>query len=132
MEKVKLNLIPKILNIIKCALFAVVITLIGTIFLAVALKFLDLSSNVIGWVNNVIKIMSLFFMVILINKTNEGRVIFKTVLGGMIYSLFCFLIFSILNGNVSFNFSFIYDLLFSAVVSIVATIILNITGKKTV
>ena len=130
MDNVKSNILPKMLNIIKCAMFAVVITLIGTIFLAVILKFVDLSSTAIEWLNNVIKVISLFILVKLIKKTNEGKFLLKAVIGGAVYAVLSFLIFSILNGSVVFNLNFVYDLLFSIIVSVLVAIISSVLTHK--
>jgi len=132
MEKVKSNFLPKMLNIIKCSLFAVVITLVGTILLAVVLKFVDLSSTAIEWANNVIKIISLFVLVKLIKKTNEGKLLLKSVISGVVYAILSFLIFSILNGSVMFNLNFVYDLLFAIIVSVLVSVISSILNHKNV
>ena len=55
MVKVKGVKIFNIFKIIKCCLIGVLTTLLGVVVLAVVLKFADLSTSAIGYINNIIK-----------------------------------------------------------------------------
>lgn len=118
------------LNIVKCCLIGIITTLIGIVFFAIILKFTDLSNLVISYVNDVIKGISLFIMVVCLKKKNENNLLVKSIVGGVFYALLSFIIFSILNGSFMFNLSFVYDLLFVVIVSIVVSVIVNITFKR--
>ena len=130
MEKVKSNFMVNLLKIIKSSLYAVAITLVGVVLLAVLLKFVDLSANMIEWGNNIIKTIALFFMMVSLRKFNDGKLFFKSIFAGLMYAVICFLIFSILNGQVVFNFNLIYDILFAVIVSLILTIVLNLFQRK--
>ena len=132
MEKVKSNFILSITRIIKSSLLAVCITLVGVVLLAVLLKFIDLSSSAIEWGNNLIKVVALFFMVLSIKKSQESKLLIKSVFGGAIYAVLCNLIFSILNGQISFGFNFVYDMLFAAIASVILSIVINLFQRRAV
>ncbi len=130
MQKLKSINFSSFLSILKCCLFGVVVTLLGVVLFAFVLKFVDLSSIVISSVNDVIKSISIFIMVLCIKKSNDGKLLFKAILGGFLYAIISFVIFSILNGGIQFNLSFVYDLLFAVIVAVICSVILNIMSRK--
>lgn len=132
MQKLKSLNSSHTLAIIKACLLAIVITLIGVVILALILKFTDLSSNFIGYINDVIKALSIFVMVLFIKKWTEANLLIKSIIGGLLYAILSFVIFSILNGGFAFNMSFVYDLLFSLIASMIVAVIFNIIGRKNV
>lgn len=132
MEKVKSFKFSSFLNILKCCLVAILFTLIGIVILAVVLKFVDLNSTTINYINDVIKGVAIFIMMLCIKRNNEEKLLLKAILAGAIYALLGFVIFSILNGSFMFNLGFVYDLLFSVIVAVIASIILNILKRKTI
>ena len=132
MEKIKSFKFSSFLNIIKCSLLAILITLIGIVVLAVILKFVDLNSTTIHYINDVIKAIAIFIMVLSVKRNSEDKLLIKSVVAGIIYAVLCFIIFSILNGSFMLNLGFIYDLLFSIIVAVIASIILNILKRKTI
>ena len=94
------------------------------------LKFTDLSSLVISYINDAIKALSIFVVMLCIKKSNDGKLMLKAVLAGIIYACIAFIIFSIMNGGFVFNMSFVFDLLFAIVVAIITSIIVNLTIRK--
>ena len=120
-----------LLNLFKCALIGIVSTLVGTLTLAVVLKFTNLNSNIISHINNIIKIFSVFIMVICIKRNNEEKLMVKVLFSGAIYTFLSFIIFSILNGAFVWNMSFIYDLIFSIIASAISFVIISILKNKT-
>ena len=132
MNKIKSFNWSGILNVIKCCLIGVVTTLIGIVFFAIVLKFTDFSNVIISYVNNAIKAIAIFVMILCLKRKGVDRLLFKAVFCGAIYAVLCFIIFSILNGAFVFNMSILYDLLFSIIVSVIASIIINISFRKNV
>ena len=61
MQKVKFNF-SGLLTIIKCVLIGVISTLIGIVLFSVVLKFADLSGIIISYVNDIIKVFSIFII----------------------------------------------------------------------
>lgn len=120
-----------ILAIIKSCLFGLVVTLIGTVILAVILKFADIPNKLVSYLNDIIKAISLFVVVLFLKKSSSEKLLLRAVIAGMVYWVLSFIIFSILNGGFSFDLSILFDLLFAVIVAVVATIIFKLTSKKT-
>ena len=129
METKKLNF-TGLFSIIKSCLLGIIFTLAGIVIFAVVLKFVDVPLNAVGYINNVIKALSIFIMVLVLKKGNGEKLLLKAIFGGIIYTILSFIIFSILNGSVSFNLSIVYDLIFAIVVAFASAIILNLFSKK--
>lgn len=132
MQKVKSFSLSGVVNILKCCLLGVVVTLVGIVILAFVLKFVDLSSTMINYINDIIKGLSIFVIMLCIKKHSSDKLILKAIGAGIIYALLTFIIFSILNGSFVFNLAFVYDLLFSVIVAVLITIIINILKRKTI
>lgn len=131
MQKIKSFNMYGFLTILKCVLLAIAITLVGIVVLAVVLKFADLNSTTISIANNIIKGLAIFFMMFCIKRANGERLLFKSIISGVLYAFLSFVIFSILNGRFMFNMGFVYDLLFAVLVAVIASIILNVLSRKT-
>ncbi len=130
MQKLKSIKLSGIMPILKASLIAIVTTLLGIVIFAIVLKFADIPSGVVNYINDIIKALSVFVMVLFIKKMSGEKLLVKSLIGGLVYALLAFIIFSILNGGFNFNMSFIYDLLFTLIVSLVASVIFNIMGRK--
>ena len=117
-------------NILKSCLLAIVITLLGIVVLAFVLKFADISSKTINYINIVIKGLAIFVMIVCIKNRNPEKLLVKAIIAGMLYAVLCFVIFSILNGSFVFDLAFVYDILFSVAVAIIVTIIMNVLKRK--
>ena len=130
MQKVKSVNTGGVVNILKCCLLAIVITLLGIVILAFVLKFIDLSSVAINYINNIIKGLAIFIMMLCIKKRNPDKLLMKSILAGALYAILCFVIFSILNGSFLLDMAFVYDLLFSIAVAVLVTIIINVLKRK--
>ena len=121
-----------IVGLIKCCLVGVISTLIGIVIFAVILKFASIPTMAISYINDAIKIFSIFIMIVCIKKRESNKLLLKSVLAGAVYALVTFLIFSLLNGSLVLNLSFIYDLLFAVASSAIISIIVNLLSRKTV
>ena len=131
MQKIKSLKLSGVLNLFKCALIGIVSTLIGTLILAVVLKFSNLTLNIISYINNIIKIFSVFIIVMCVKRNNSDKLLIKALFSGAIYAFLSFIVFSILNGSFVWNMSCLYDLLFSIIASAIASVIINILKYKT-
>ena len=130
MQKIKSINWSGVLTLIKCALIGIVCTLLWTVIFAFVLKFANLSSTFISYINDIIKVFSIFIMVMCIKRTNGDRLLFKALISGVIYAVLSFIVFSILNGGFVFNLSFVYDLLFALIVSAICSVIINILNRR--
>ena len=131
MEKEKSGISREIVSIVKSCLLGLVVSLIGTVVLAVVLKFADIPSKVVSYINDIIKALSIFFVVLVLKKSTDEKLLVRAVIAGAVYGLLSFVIFSILNGGFHFSLSILFDLIFAVVVAIVASIIFKLTSKKT-
>ena len=130
MQKLKsLNL--GLLSILKAVLVGIVFTLIGIVLFAVVLKFTDLSLSIVNYVNDIIKAVSIFVIILIIKRANPDKLLIKSIVAGLLYAILSFVIFSILNGAVNFNMSAVFDLLFSVIVAVIASVFLNLFSRKT-
>ena len=130
MQKMKSFNLNWVANILKCCLLAIVITLFGIVILAIVLKFVDLSSAIINYINDIVKGLAIFVMMLCIKKRNPDKLLIKSIFAGAIYAVICFVIFSILNGGFVLDMAFVYDLLFSIAVAVIVTIIINVLKRK--
>lgn len=130
MQKIKSMNWSGLLNIIKCCLIGIVTTLLGTVIFAFVLKFLSLSSKFIAYINDIIKVFSIFIMMMCVMRKENNKLLLKSILAGIVYALLAHIVFSILNGSFVFNLKFLYDLLFSVIVSMIISVIINIVGHK--
>lgn len=118
--------------IIKSCLIGLVATLIGIIMFALVLKFANLSSTIISYINDIIKTFAMFIMVMCIKRKSNEKLLLKSIFAGIIYEVLTFLVFSILNGSFDVNVSFIYDLLFAIIVSAIVSVVINILNHNRV
>ena len=85
---------------LKSALLGFIISLILVLIFAIIVKLVGLNNSMIGIVNQIIKILSVFFGV-LFGVTDKTRWLFKGALGGAIFAILSFIVF-LFFGN-SFN-----------------------------
>lgn len=130
MQKIKINF-SNLGLIVKSALIGIVSTLLGIVVFSVVLKFVDLSSITISYVNALIKAISIFVTILCIKRKGVNKLLFNSVLAGIVYAILSFVIFSILNGQFILNMSVVVDLLFAIIVSIISAVIFSTLKRKT-
>ena len=128
-EKLKNISLATITSILKASLVGVVISILLVLVFAFILKFVDLNSNVIAIVDQIIKILSLVVVVISLSR-GEGNLLIRGIIAGAVYSIITFIVFSILNGGVNFGIGILTDILFSALVGGASAMAINIIKKK--
>lgn len=129
-EKLKKINLSSIINILKASLIGVVVSILLVLLFAFVLKFVDLNSNTISLVDQIIKVLSILVAVIMLNRLNGEGLLIKGIFTGAVYSLITFVVFSILNGGVNFSVAIFTDVIFSALVGGVVAILLNMIRKK--
>lgn len=130
MGKSKSLSIGKVLDILKCCLIGLLITLVGVITLAVILSFVDISSGFLSYINNAIKGASIFMLVFFLARREKDKLLIRATIASMIYGVLTFVIFSMLNKGFSINMSILYDLLFAVIVAIISSIIIKLIVRK--
>lgn len=132
MSKLKSLNFAGVLSIIKSALLGVIFTLIGVVIFSVILKFVDVSSALMSYINDAIKAVSIFLMVLNLKRKNGDKLLIKSIFSGLVYAIISFVVFSLLNGSFMLDISFVFDLLFSVAVSAIVSVIVNVLNRKAV
>lgn len=107
---------PILANILKGALIAVSISLILILLFAVLIKLTNIPDVAISPVNQVIKIISIFFGCFLCLKKLPQKGLVTGSFVGMLYTVLAFLIFSLLGGTFSFNLTLFSDIIFATII----------------
>lgn len=128
----KKNKLKNVFSIVKAALIGVVVNLLAVLAFAVVLKFANIPLNVISYINNGIKILSIFVMVLCLKKFSSANLFVSSLLSGVLYAILSFLLFSILNGGIVLDMSTVYDIAFAVMASIATSIIVNVLKHKNV
>ena len=130
MQKLKSLNFSGLISIIKCCLIGIIFTLAGIVAFAVVLKFVDVPTMAMGYINDVIKGISIFITVLFLKKGNNEKLLLKSALSGIIYAVLSLIIFSILNGSFVFDLTVLCDVIFALIVAVVSSIIINLLTRK--
>ena len=122
MKALKLKNIEFLL-IIKGALCAVCISLVGILLFALLIRFANVSDNLIMPINQVIKIASIFIGCVYVLKSDNRYGAKRGALIGLVYSLLAYVVFSVLSSSFTIGLSTLYDILFSTVAGLISGII---------
>jgi len=112
-----------ILNITKGAFFALSCSLLCVLAFAFVLKFTTLSESYISPINQGIKIFSILIGCYVMSKKIKHKTWLWGAIIGVIYTCLAFIIFSILDGEFSFDISLLYDILFASLIGILSGLI---------
>ena len=121
----KFNL-SSMVNIIKASLIGVIISILLVLGFAFVLKFVDMGSGTISIIDQIIKIISIFVALTMLNKSNGDHLLIRGLLIGIMYSILTFVVFSALNGGFNINMAIFSDILFSTLVGGASAMIINL------
>lgn len=122
--------IPFIGAVLKGSLIALSMSLLLVLLFAFLLKFTNIPDSTINPINQLIKGISIFLGVFVGLKKSKELGLVSGLLIGFIYTIFAFLIFSILSGSFTFDITLLTDIVFGAVIgSICGIICVNIKKK---
>lgn len=117
-------------DVLRAALIALLISLIGVLILALIVRWASLDDTPITIGNYVIKALSLVAGVLLGFKTPSNGAA-KGALTGLLYMLLCMFVFAVADGFKSANFNYV-DLITTVIAGTVAGIIaVNVRVRKT-
>ena len=114
----------------KAIFFGIIVSLIGLLAFALVMKFVILSDNFISAVNQGIKAVSLFVAIKYISKFYTDKLIVRSLVIGLLYAVFAYLIFSILNGSFAFNMGTLTDILFAVITAFICGIIIKLLFNR--
>ena len=119
------------LTVLKGALIALSISLIGILIFAFVLRFVAIPDNAISPINQVIKGISVLVATLIALKKSKEMGLVTGLLIGLVYTAVSFLTFSILDGHFSFSTTLLNDLLFGSVIGAICGIIaVNLKRKS--
>lgn len=118
-----------ILKVISGAIVSVCVTLILILVFALLIRFMGIKDNWIFPVNQVIKIISLFFGVFVALKGSKEKGLVKGLILGFAYYILSFITFSILQGSFAINIGNFYDLILTTLMGGIIGLILVHIGK---
>jgi len=119
-----------ILSIFSGTIVAIAITLVFILLFAVLLRFVNISDSWIFPVNQIIKVISMIIGAVVILKKHKNRGFLKGLLMGLIYFILSYIVFSILQGSISWNMSNFYDLMLTSLMGgLIGIIVVNILNK---
>ena len=114
----------------KAIFLGIIVSLIGLLAFALVMKFVILSDNFISAVNQGIKAVSLFVAIKYISKFYTDKLIVRSLVIGLLYAIFAYLIFSILNGSFAFNMGTLTDILFAVITAFICGIIIKLLFNR--
>lgn len=115
-------------DILRGLFFAILLTFLLVVIFAAVVKVASLTEKTVAPVIIAIKIISVLFGVLTgIKAIKYGAV--KGLIIGLLYTVFCFLIFSLLDGGFNKANITVYDFLFTAIAGIVSGVI-TVNVKK--
>ena len=117
------------LAITKGAIVALGVAMVSILAFAFIVKWASLDENVINVVNQVIKIVAIFFGVVACLKVNSEKHLYKGMIVGALFAVLSFLLFSALNKSFNFDLTFVWDVVFATAIGLICAIVVNILRK---
>lgn len=130
-EKLKRNS-TFVLDLLKSAFVGVIASILLVLLFAFVLKFIDLNDGIISFINEVIKVVSIMIAVLSLIKKSPYKILLKSVLVGVVYRVFAFILFSALRGSYSFGASILIDIALAGLTGAIFAVILNVFKKDKV
>ena len=112
-----------ILQLTKSSFWALSFALICILLFAFIIKYTSISSEAIQPINQVIKAFSILVGCFVFGKKIKTKGWFWGGIIGILFTIFAFVVFSILDGSFTFNFNLLYDIFFGALMGIISGII---------
>ena len=97
---------------------------------AFILRFIDISTDVIQPINQVIKFSSIILGVFIGLKNTKEMGLITGFLVGVLYTILAFLVFSLLNGCIALEPSFVNDIIFGGIAGAIAGVVAVNFKKK--
>ena len=119
-----------IVALLKGTFVSILISLIGILIFAIFLKFVDINDGWIMPINQIIKVVSIFFGVKSMLKASSGKGLLKGLILGLTYTVFAFIIFSLLSSSFTFDVTLLFDVLFGSIIGAICGIICVSTKKE--
>lgn len=109
--------------VLKGVLISLCVSLVAILFFAFLLRFTNISENLISPVNQVIKGVSIFLGVLFGMRKVKSNGIINGLLIGFLFTIFTFLVFSLLDGQFVFDKTLLNDIIFGSIIGAICGII---------
>lgn len=109
--------------VLKGVLISLCVSLVAILFFAFLLRFTNISENLISPVNQVIKGVSIFLGVLFGMRRVKSNGIINGLLIGFLFTIFAFLVFSLLDGQFVFDKTLLNDIIFGSIIGAICGII---------
>ena len=116
-------------SIFKGVMYAVISTLLFVLLFALIIKWANLGNAVIKPIMQVVKVLGIFLGVAIALRKAKSKGWLWGGLVGILYMVFTFLIFSLLDGNFQVGLGALSDLLFQTLVGVVSAVVLRLRNK---
>ena len=119
-----------IITLLGGTLLSISMTLVLILVFALFIRFFDISNNLIFPINQVIKVISLFFGISMVVRKLNTNGLKNGIILAFTYYIFNYLIFSILQGNFSFGLGNLYDAILTTIIGgLIGIILVNLRKK---
>lgn len=115
--------------LLKGVVVSLCVAFVLVLLFAFILRFTTISDSIIAPVNEVIKGVSIFLGVFIGMRKVKSNGIISGILIGFFFTIFAFLIFSLLDGHIVFDKTLIFDLIFGTIIGGICGII-SVNLKK--
>ena len=119
-----------ILNFFKGLFSSLCVSLILILIFAFTLKYISVNDGTIKIINQIIKIVSIFYGVKVVRKKDAYSTFFKGLILGVFYGLSTYLIFSLLSGGITFNLTTLNDIVFNGGIGGIVGLLYTLLNKK--
>ena len=99
-----------LLNVVKGVLFSLVFSVLAVLVLAIVAKYTAISEKAVVGINQVIKILALFFGILISFKEQKWGIL-AGVMVGLFYTVISFAVFSLVSGGLDMKNISIFDFL---------------------
>lgn len=112
-----------VLQLTKSTFWALSFALLSILIFAFVIKYTSISSSAIQPINQIIKGLSILIGCFVFGKRIKTKGWLWGALIGALFTIFSYIVFSILNGSFSVNITLLYDIVFGAIMGMLAGII---------
>ena len=117
------------LAITKGATVALGVAMVAILAFAFVVKWASLGESAINVVNQIIKILAIFFGVVACLKVASDKPLYKGMIVGALFAVLSFVLFSALNKSFNFDLTLVWDIVFATAIGLICAVVVNILRK---
>lgn len=118
-------------QVLKGVLISVSFTLVAILLFALVIKYVGITENLISPINQVIKVVSIFFGTYFALKKDCSKGLVKGLFIGVLYTALAYILFAALSRSLNVNLTLLNDILFGMIIgAICGVIVVNLKRKN--